>query len=147
MRDRRQEFILRTAGFLGPTACDIGLAARLLLVSEQLFSRYFLSLTFGDVAKGQHDPDDISAFVLYRLCASLNRCLPSASGDEEGVIDEAGGGVFLQNPYNRAFTRPPRLLVDHLEDFSQRLAFGFRLGPSDHYLRHWIDQCHESFQI
>src|SRR5215470_4896130 len=100
MRDRRQEFILRTAGFLGAAACDLGLAARLLLVSEQLFPRIFHSPTFSDVTKGQHDPDDIPAFVLYLLCASLNRRLPSASGDEEGVIDEAGG-VVLQNPYDR----------------------------------------------
>src|SRR5262245_7507078 len=147
MRDCRQEFILRTAGFLSPTPGDFGLAARLLLVSEQLFSRFFHSLTFSDVAKAQHDPDDMSAFVLYRRGASVNRRLPSAPGDEEGVIDEAGGGVFLQNPHNRAFTRPSRLLVDDPEDFLQRPAFGFRLGPSDHYLRHRIDQCHASFQI
>src|SRR5262245_54809430 len=105
MRDRRQEFILRTAGFLGPTAGDIGLAARLLLVSEQLFSHFFHSFTFSDVAKGQHDPDDISSFVRYRRRASVNRRFPSVSGDEEDVIDETARGVSLQNPYNRAFTR------------------------------------------
>ena len=96
--DRRQEFVLRTAGFFGATAGDLGLAARLLLVYEQPISRFFHSLTFSDVAKGQHDPDDISAFVLYRRGASVNRRLPLVSGDEESVTGEFGGGAVPQNP-------------------------------------------------
>src|SRR5215470_9793008 len=130
MRDHRQEFILRTAGFLGATAGDLGLAARLLLVSERLFSRFFHSLTPCDIAKDQHDSDEISAFVLYRRGASVNRRFPSVSGDKESVIGEVGGRAILQNPCNRVLTRLSRLLVDDPEDFRQRPSSGFPFGPS-----------------